>query len=152
MLQVLGDDWSRNVQIPATQTQDGMSAHMVRVLSVAKKNISLSFRARVARSHYSLRYGGQGAQCGAKRCQVNAPLCNFLFLYVEYLHSPTSVLQARKRRVCPVCTVQEDRPVMIEEGAEWDIHRNTKAHRRMASRDNRSYRTAPIAQNEQTTK
>ncbi|KAH9484197.1 tRNA dimethylallyltransferase [Psilocybe cubensis] len=69
--------------------------------------------------------------------------------------NPTSVLEARRRKVCPVCTVQEDRPVMIEEGAEWEIHRNTKAHRKMASRASRNsnsdYRVKTNVENAQTT-
>lgn len=47
---------------------------------------------------------------------------------------PASVLEARKRRVCPICTVQEDRPVMIEEGSEWDLHQKSRAHRRLAGK------------------
>ena len=48
------------------------------------------------------------------------------------LSRPTAILQARIRRVCPVCTIQEDRPVMLEEGTEWDLHQRTRSHRRLA--------------------
>lgn len=46
--------------------------------------------------------------------------------------SPTAVLLARKRIVCPVCTVDEMLPVMIEEGSEWAAHVKTKVHKRLA--------------------
>ena len=48
--------------------------------------------------------------------------------------SPTAVLLARKRIVCPACTVDESLPVMIEEGSEWTAHIKTKAHRRLAAK------------------
>jgi hypothetical protein len=35
---------------------------------------------------------------------------------------------------CPVCTLQEDRPVMIEEGPEWIAHQKTRSHRRLAAK------------------
>ncbi|KAF9567645.1 tRNA isopentenyltransferase [Agrocybe pediades] len=47
---------------------------------------------------------------------------------------PTAVLLASKRRICHVCTMQEDRPVMLEEGSEWDIHQKTRSHRRLAAK------------------
>jgi len=45
---------------------------------------------------------------------------------------PTAVLLARKRIICPVCTVDESLPVMIEEGSEWAAHVKTKVHKRLA--------------------
>jgi len=48
--------------------------------------------------------------------------------------SPTAVLLARKRIVCPACTVDESLPVMIEEGSEWTAHIKTKVHRRLAAK------------------
>ncbi|KAF9532375.1 tRNA isopentenyltransferase [Crepidotus variabilis] len=47
---------------------------------------------------------------------------------------PLAVLQARKRRICAICTVEDARPIMIEEGPEWEIHQRTKSHRRLASK------------------
>ncbi|KAF8892663.1 IPP transferase-domain-containing protein [Infundibulicybe gibba] len=35
------------------------------------------------------------------------------------------------------CTTHQDRPVMIEEGREWDAHRKTKVHRKLAVRAER---------------
>lgn len=35
---------------------------------------------------------------------------------------------------CSVCTLQEDRPVMIEEGPEWIAHQKTRSHRRLAAK------------------
>ncbi|KAF8810711.1 tRNA isopentenyltransferase [Phlegmacium glaucopus] len=48
--------------------------------------------------------------------------------------SPISVLVARRKQICPVCTLQADRPVMIEEGPEWTAHQKTRGHRRAAKR------------------
>ncbi len=50
------------------------------------------------------------------------------------IFSPTSILEARKKRICPVCTLESDRPVMIEEGAEWDTHQKTRSHQRLAKK------------------
>ncbi|KII88875.1 hypothetical protein PLICRDRAFT_588604 [Plicaturopsis crispa FD-325 SS-3] len=47
---------------------------------------------------------------------------------------PSAVLVARRRMTCAVCTVDEERPVMIEEGQEWEAHRKTRSHRRMAAK------------------
>ncbi|EIN07657.1 tRNA isopentenyltransferase [Punctularia strigosozonata HHB-11173 SS5] len=47
---------------------------------------------------------------------------------------PTAVLEARRKRVCEVCTPAPDRPVMIEEGDEWETHKRTRAHRRRAAK------------------
>ncbi|KAH6918809.1 tRNA isopentenyltransferase [Coprinopsis sp. MPI-PUGE-AT-0042] len=51
--------------------------------------------------------------------------------------NPVEVLQARKKLVCTVCTMQEDRPVMLEEGEEWDRHIHTRAHKRLQARRKR---------------
>jgi len=49
--------------------------------------------------------------------------------------SPISVLEARRKRTCSVCTLQEDRPVMIEDGSEWIAHRKTRSHQRHAAKN-----------------
>jgi hypothetical protein len=48
--------------------------------------------------------------------------------------SPTAVLVARRKVICPVCTVDDARPVMIEEGPEREAHARTKVHKRLASK------------------
>jgi len=48
--------------------------------------------------------------------------------------NPASVLQARTRRICQVCTPQKDRPVMLEEGAEWVAHEKTRNHQRLVAK------------------
>lgn len=53
-----------------------------------------------------------------------------LILIYSSMSSPISVLQARRKVICPVCTIQEDRPLMIEQGREWEAHRKTRTHRR----------------------
>jgi len=32
-----------------------------------------------------------------------------------------------------VCTKYPDRPIMVEEGKEWDVHVKTQKHRKLAS-------------------
>jgi hypothetical protein len=54
--------------------------------------------------------------------------------------SPTAVLFKRRKILCPVCTVDESRPVMIEEGLEWAAHVKTKAHKRLAAKGKGSKR------------
>ncbi|KAI0055477.1 tRNA isopentenyltransferase, partial [Artomyces pyxidatus] len=51
---------------------------------------------------------------------------------------PTAVLAARQKIVCPTCTLDDARPVMIEEGSEWSAHQKTKAHQRLASKAKRT--------------
>ncbi|KAF9520656.1 hypothetical protein BS47DRAFT_1481398 [Hydnum rufescens UP504] len=48
---------------------------------------------------------------------------------------PTEVLQARRKRICMVCTTDPARPMMLEEGREWEIHIKTRAHRNRDGRD-----------------
>lgn len=48
--------------------------------------------------------------------------------------SPTAVLLARRKVTCPVCTMDESKPVMIEEGRQWEAHARSKVHRRLAAK------------------
>lgn len=48
--------------------------------------------------------------------------------------TPEEVLNARRKVVCPVCTINTERPIMIEEGREWEAHTKTRTHRRLASK------------------
>src|ERR1700722_3663337 len=50
--------------------------------------------------------------------------------------SPTSTLATRRKLICPVCTVDEDRPVMVEETREWEVHKRTRRHRRLSRKKN----------------
>ncbi len=43
-----------------------------------------------------------------------------------------AMLEARRKLTCLVCTVDENRPVMIEQGLEWEIHQKTRSHKRLA--------------------
>ena len=43
-----------------------------------------------------------------------------------FTFSPTAVLAARRKIVCPTCTVNPEQPVMIEEQTEWVIHQKTR--------------------------
>ncbi|KAF8197431.1 tRNA isopentenyltransferase [Pholiota molesta] len=95
----LGDDWVKNVQVPAFEIQDAFLARRdlpdPKLLSETASNLLFVDRKNV---------------------------------------DPASILQARKRRICTACTVQDDRPVMIEEGPEWDVHVKTRSHQRMAAK------------------
>jgi hypothetical protein len=59
--------------------------------------------------------------------------------------SPTAVLLKRRKILCPVCTVDESRPVMIEEGLEWAAHVKTKAHKRLAGRGSKRKKHAHLS-------
>ena len=65
------------------------------------------------------------------RLALSLPVKTFL---KHLTFSPISVLEARKKKTCSVCTLQEDRPVMIEEGPEWIAHQKTRSHRRLATK------------------
>jgi len=54
---------------------------------------------------------------------------------------PTSVLNARRLKICSVCTDNDAQPVMIEEGL-WDLHRNSRVHRRLTSRATKKHNSA----------
>ncbi|KAI0029723.1 tRNA isopentenyltransferase [Vararia minispora EC-137] len=46
--------------------------------------------------------------------------------------SPVEMLTARRRIICPICTVNPLKPVSLLEGSEWDTHQKTKAHHKLA--------------------
>ncbi|KAF9489825.1 tRNA isopentenyltransferase [Pleurotus eryngii] len=50
---------------------------------------------------------------------------------------PISVLQARRKIICQTCTTDPEQPCMIEDGTQWEAHRTTKVHRRLASKGTR---------------
>lgn len=54
-----------------------------------------------------------------------------------YSPSPVSVLNARRKLSCPVCTLHPNRPFMVEEGREWITHQATRAHRHLAEKARR---------------
>ncbi|KAJ3556429.1 hypothetical protein NP233_g11981 [Leucocoprinus birnbaumii] len=47
---------------------------------------------------------------------------------------PTAVLEARRKIICPVCTLDETRPVMIEQGPDWEVHQNKRSHKRLQAK------------------
>ncbi|KAI0700185.1 tRNA isopentenyltransferase [Cytidiella melzeri] len=51
--------------------------------------------------------------------------------------NPEAVLEARRRVVCVTCTVDDQQPVMIEQGQEWEAHVRTRRHRSAATRTKR---------------
>lgn len=51
--------------------------------------------------------------------------------------SPTAVLLARRRTNCQICSIDEDKPVMIEEGKEWDLHVKSRTHKKLVARAKR---------------
>jgi len=50
---------------------------------------------------------------------------------------PVSVLNARRKLVCSFCTLNPNRPFMVENGREWVAHQRTRAHKHMASKATR---------------
>ena len=69
---------------------------------------------------------------------TDQPECGVLIAF-----SPTAVLLKRRKIQCPVCTVDESRPVMIEEGLEWAAHVKTRVHKRLAARVSEGKRARP---------
>ncbi|KAG1836655.1 tRNA isopentenyltransferase [Suillus subalutaceus] len=53
--------------------------------------------------------------------------------------SPTEILRARKKVVCPACTLDPSQPFMVEAGSQWEAHRRSRTHRRHASRDKKMH-------------
>lgn len=54
---------------------------------------------------------------------------------------PTAILEARRKNICPVCTIDESRPVMIEQGSDWEVHQKTRSHKRLQAKANRERQT-----------
>ncbi|KAL9714932.1 tRNA dimethylallyltransferase, mitochondrial [Leucoagaricus gongylophorus] len=44
---------------------------------------------------------------------------------------PSAILEARRKIICTVCTTDESRPVMIEQGLDWELHLKTRSHKRL---------------------
>jgi tRNA dimethylallyltransferase len=63
--------------------------------------------------------------------------------------SPGDVLRVQRKLVCPTCSVHPEQPVMIDEGDPWDVHRRTKAHRRLAAKHARVMPSCQPQQEEQ---
>jgi tRNA dimethylallyltransferase len=53
--------------------------------------------------------------------------------------NPTEILRARKKVVCPACTLDPSQPFMVEDGPQWEAHRRSRTHRRYASRDKKMH-------------
>ncbi|KAJ8508549.1 hypothetical protein ONZ45_g9198 [Pleurotus djamor] len=51
--------------------------------------------------------------------------------------TPNAVLAARRKIICPFCTVNPEEPFMVEEGEQWKAHQRTKVHRRLATKESR---------------
>lgn len=69
------------------------------------------------------------------QCVYCAPV--YICLVLNFIHRPTAMLEARRKVVCPVCTIDENRPVMIEQGLEWELHRKTRSHKRLVGKAER---------------
>lgn len=46
----------------------------------------------------------------------------------------TLVLLAHRKVICPVCTTDESRPIMVEEGSKWEAHARSKIHKHLAAK------------------
>ncbi|KAI9443352.1 tRNA isopentenyltransferase [Lactarius indigo] len=55
-------------------------------------------------------------------------------LAVLIAFSPTEVLLARRKIICPVCTTDKSQPIMIEEGREWEAHAKSKVHKYLVAK------------------
>jgi tRNA dimethylallyltransferase len=82
--------------------------------------------------------------CAQEMLTVNDKPTEFVFIsfssvwaQTSILYSPIAVLNARRRTVCSVCTIDSEQPVMIEEGKEWELHQKSRTHRKLVKRANR---------------
>ncbi|KAI5983854.1 tRNA isopentenyltransferase [Pisolithus albus] len=62
-----------------------------------------------------------------------SPLAQAMLTNVNKALSPSAVLEARRKVVCPLCTKNPSQPVMVE-GLEWEAHQRTRLHRRLAAK------------------
>jgi len=56
---------------------------------------------------------------------------------------PSDVLARRRKITCPVCSLDPGRPVMIEEGGQWESHQRTRLHQRL-SKGQSGYEERPV--------
>ncbi|KAI6043118.1 tRNA isopentenyltransferase [Pisolithus marmoratus] len=71
-----------------------------------------------------------------------SPLARAMLTNVNEALSPSAVLEARRKVVCPVCTKDPSQPVMVE-GAEWEAHQRTRLHRRLVAKAKKRIFGAP---------
>lgn len=45
--------------------------------------------------------------------------------------SPAAVLNARRRVTCPVCSQNKGQPITLEAGQEWELHQNSRKHKKL---------------------
>ena len=64
-------------------------------------------------------------------------LLTFSQPHADLFASPMAMLEARRQIVCPTCTVDKSRPVMIIEGEPWEVHCRTKVHRKLSKKASR---------------
>ncbi|KAI6167206.1 tRNA isopentenyltransferase [Pisolithus thermaeus] len=64
---------------------------------------------------------------------ILSPLAQAMLTNVNKSLSPSAVLEARRKVVCPLCTKDPSQPVMVE-CAEWEAHQRTRLHRRLATK------------------
>ncbi|KAI6126220.1 tRNA isopentenyltransferase [Pisolithus croceorrhizus] len=62
-----------------------------------------------------------------------SPLAQAMLTNVNKALSPSAVLEARRKVVCPLCTKNPSQPVMVE-CAGWEAHQRTRLHRRLATK------------------
>ncbi|KAI6118714.1 tRNA isopentenyltransferase [Pisolithus croceorrhizus] len=62
-----------------------------------------------------------------------SPLAQTMLTSVTKALSPSVVLEARRKVVCPLCTKDPSQPVMVE-CAEWEAHQRTRLHRRLVTK------------------
>ncbi|KAG9103328.1 hypothetical protein FRC06_011384 [Ceratobasidium sp. 370] len=62
--------------------------------------------------------------------------CGILQSFIQQADALSATSNKRKIR-CDICTVDPQKPVMLNEGIEWDAHKKSRSHRRKSSRDTR---------------
>ncbi|KZS99235.1 tRNA isopentenyltransferase [Sistotremastrum niveocremeum HHB9708] len=48
----------------------------------------------------------------------------------DHMSDGVELIQARGHIICPTCTTDPSRPLMVEQGEQWNLHQRTRRHRR----------------------
>jgi tRNA dimethylallyltransferase len=131
---VLDGEWTTNVQTPATDILESESTVFLVYLDLENSSGFLLYQ-DIPDPKLLSETAFRMLSAAFKDVRLLYPsLYQINPFLMHSTFSPISVLEARRKKTCSVCTLQEDRPVMIEEGHEWIAHQKTRSHRRLAAK------------------
>ncbi|KAI5124024.1 hypothetical protein M0805_003855 [Coniferiporia weirii] len=131
--------WIRNKLLPAvqacntnTQRDQGTSTVLVYLLDATE--VTSGWEANVLNNAREITEAFLSNSATPDPLTLSAAAREFLSAPSRPTH-PTEVMHSRRKTICPVCTIHAERPVMLEEGQEWEAHQRTRAHRRIAAKN-----------------